>query len=344
MNSTYHNQGFKWWQLLIVAGLWTVFYALLLQETFALNISTAFKESVGTNIVLAISLLISIRGLQYYQPSGDKVFVILFAAGVLSALVITIDRYIFSLFATAASEIVYMERSMMLHGGIAFLTNAAAISLSMQSNQFKEIEDAKEKSEQTLRVAKEAELMDLRHQLQPHFLFNSLNSINALIKSQPEKAREMIFQLSAFLRGSIRSDQTTLVSLKQEMEYIDLYLAIETVRFGHRLQTKISFPDDVLDRKLPPLLLQPLVENAIKFGLYGTTSNVEISINAIPKENELYISISNPFDSDADIQKGTGFGLVSIERRLNLIYGRNDLISKEAVDNQFTVTLKIPNK
>jgi len=214
----------------------------------------------------------------------------------------------------------------------------------MQSNQFKEIEDANEKSEQTLRVAKEVELMDLRHQLQPHFLFNSLNSINALIKSQPEKAREMIFQLSAFLRGSIRSDQTTLVSLKQEMEYINLYLAIETVRFGHRLQTKISFPDDVLDRKLPPLLLQPLVENAIKFGLYGTTSNVEISINAIPKENELYISISNPFDSDADIQKGTGFGLVSIERRLNLIYGRNDLISKEAVDNQFTVTLKIPNK
>lgn len=254
----------------------------------------------------------------------------------------TIDRYVFYLLATSAQEISYMERSMLLHGGVAFLANASALSLSMQANQFKELRRIQNKPEESMRLSKESELMDLRHQLQPHFLFNSLNSIIALITTKPEKAREMIFQLSACLRGSIRTDQTTLVSLENEIESINLYLAIEKVRFGHRLQTDLSVDENVQHVQIPPLLLQPLVENAIKFGLYGTIGDVNIEIKAFKDGDYLIIEITNPFDQDAQSQKGTGFGLASVERRLNLIYGRNDLIKKEVNERHFIATIKIP--
>ena len=120
-------------------------------------------------------------------------------------------------------------------------------------------------------MAKESELFKLRQQLQPHFLFNSLNSINALIGNRPDEARKMVQQLSDFLRGTIKKEETQWVTLQEEMQYLQLYLDIEKVRFGNRLSTAIEIGEDVSEMTLPALILQPIVENAIKFGLYDTT-------------------------------------------------------------------------
>src|SRR5438094_1144172 len=106
------------------------------------------------------------------------------------------------------------------------------------------------------RLAREAELNKLRQQLQPHFLFNSLNSISALTGSQPEKARHMIQQLSDFLRGTLRKEDNQWSTLKEELEYLQLYLDIEKVRFGYRLQTNVECEQEALQMKLPSLLLQ----------------------------------------------------------------------------------------
>ena len=116
-------------------------------------------------------------------------------------------------------------------------------------------------------------------QLQPHFLFNSLNSINALIGFKPDEARKMIHQLSDFLRGTLKKDDDQLqVTLNDELQHLNLYLEIEKVRFGHRLQTEISCDERSGSAKLPSMLLQPIVENAIKFGLYDTTGEVVVSL------------------------------------------------------------------
>src|SRR4029077_2679 len=125
-------------------------------------------------------------------------------------------------------------------------------------------------------LAREAELYKLRQQLQPHFLFNRLNSISALTGTQPEKARHMINQLSEFLRGTLKKDEKQWNTLDEEMQYLQLYLDIEKVRFGYRLQTEILCDEDARTLKLPAMLLQPVVENAIKFGLYDTTGEVKI--------------------------------------------------------------------
>jgi two-component system, LytTR family, sensor kinase len=195
----------------------------------------------------------------------------------------------------------------------------------------------------TEKLAREAELYNLRQQLQPHFLFNSLNSINALLGSRPEQARKMIHQLSDFLRGTLRKDNQQLVSLEDELKHLELYLDIEKVRFGHRLQTAIQVQNETMNMRLPSLLLQPVVENAIKFGLYDTTGDTEIKVIATATNKHLELQVQNPYDPvTARPKQGTGFGLSSVQRRLYLLYARQDLLSTTQQDLTFITTIKIP--
>jgi hypothetical protein len=194
----------------------------------------------------------------------------------------------------------------------------------------------------TERLARDAELSQLRQQLQPHFLFNSLNSINALVVSQPELARKMIQQLSDFLRGTVKKDDRQLVTLEEEMRQLALYLEIEKVRFGYRLRSEITADDQAKTCLLPPLLLQPIVENAIKFGLYDTIGEITISIRASIEDKQLVIRVQNPFDPETSQPKGTGFGLNSISRRLYLIYFNANLLQTTAENSLFTTTIRIP--
>jgi LytS/YehU family sensor histidine kinase len=124
-----------------------------------------------------------------------------------------------------------------------------------------------------------------------------------------------------------------------------LYLEIEKIRFGHRLQTEISISEKAKDAFIPPLLLQPIVENAIKFGLYDTTGEVLIKIQANQENNQLNITISNPFDPETSSPtRGTGFGLASVQRRLFLLFGRNDSLKTMTRDNHFITSIIIPQQ
>ncbi len=190
-------------------------------------------------------------------------------------------------------------------------------------------------------LLKEAELFKLRQQLQPHFLYNSLNSINALIVISPDKAQEMIGKLSDFLRSSVQRESEDTLPVHEELAYIRSYLAIESVRFGDRLQVSIiqQFREGAT---LPPFLLQPILENAIKFGLYGRTGEVNIDIHITSENNMLVITVTNPFDANTQPPKGTGFGLEGIRRRLYLLYARTDLLETKKDNEIFTTILKIP--
>jgi LytS/YehU family sensor histidine kinase len=153
----------------------------------------------------------------------------------------------------------------------------------------------------------------------------------------------MINQLSEFLRGTLKKDEKQWNTLVEEMQYLELYLEIEKVRFGHRLRTDIICGDDTLNLKLPSMLLQPVVENAIKFGLYDTTGDVLIKVNAKKLDNNLEVTVENPFDPETSMPlKGTGFGLASIQRRLFLLFARQDLLNVQKENNRFITTILIP--
>jgi LytS/YehU family sensor histidine kinase len=198
---------------------------------------------------------------------------------------------------------------------------------------------AVEKEREVLKI----ELNSLQQQFQPHFLFNSLNSINALTISNPQEAQKMIHLLSQFMRGSIRENQSELVTLEEEVTHLKLYTDIEKVRFGNRLNVNYHIPTELLSKKIPHLILQPLIENAVKYGLYGSLDEVQIKIEAKFENNQLLITMSNPFDSSTSASaKGTGYGLPSIEKKMQILYNQYNLLTIKKTENLFTIQLKVP--
>lgn len=207
---------------------------------------------------------------------------------------------------------------------------------------YKHIEEKSTKEEQLKKMLKEAELKALKAQLNPHFLFNSLNSISSLTISDPEAAREMLTLLSDFLRYSLKRKEETLLPLKEEIQNIQRYLEIEKVRFGERLDCQFQIEDSCLEMPVPAMLLQPLYENAIKHGLYESIEPVCIQTNCRSHYKYLTISVKNNFDPDSTPVKGEGVGLENIRSKLRLFYKRNDLMEINKDQNTFEVKISIP--
>jgi sensor histidine kinase YesM len=193
-------------------------------------------------------------------------------------------------------------------------------------------------------LVKETELKMLRSQINPHFLFNSLNSVSSLTITDPAKAREMVIKLSDFMRYALSKKDDQPVSLRSELENIRLYLDIEKVRFGDRLETEENIGENCLDVRMPVMLLQPLFENAVKHGVYESIERIMIRTKAQLTDDMLQITISNNFDPDAISKKGTGTGLQNVVRRLELSYGKRASLEAVRGDSSYTVTLVIPNE
>ena len=201
----------------------------------------------------------------------------------------------------------------------------------------------KTKNETDLKaLVKETELNMLKSQINPHFLFNSLNSISSLTITNPAKAQEMIIKLSEFLRHSINHKEAQMVTLKEELEHIMLYLDIEKVRFGERLQYNFQINDTCGHYMVPNMLLQPLFENAIKHGVYESTEEITITFLCEPANEGLRLKISNNFDPNAPTRKGNGLGIKNISHRLKLIYPFDDLLKINKTENYFEIELFLP--
>lgn len=203
--------------------------------------------------------------------------------------------------------------------------------------------EEKIKIESRLReVLKETELNMLKAQINPHFLFNSLNSISSLTITNPEKAREMVIKLSDFLRYSVSSNTNSITSLENELSNIRRYLEIEKVRFGDKLLFDFHLQNECLHCKVPSMLLQPLFENAIKHGVYESTEQVRIDMDCKCQEEFLEIVITNDFDPTARPRKGSGIGLKNIRERLRLLYKNDKLLKTSIEGTRFTVFLCLP--
>lgn len=193
-------------------------------------------------------------------------------------------------------------------------------------------------------LVKEAELHALKSQINPHFLFNSLNSISSLTMTDPARAQEMVINLSQLMRYSLKHDQNERVTFKQELENNKLYMQIEKVRFGSKLNPVFNIDENCLKAKIPNMILQPLYENAIKYGVYEATEPVEIVTTCACNNEVLQVSISNTYDSSVLTKKGEGIGLRNIRDRLQIIFGNPHLLKLEDNKKNFTVTLTIPQK
>jgi len=284
------------------------------------------------------------NNLQYYTPKKERYWYILGISVLLSLLWLVSNKFLLSVIVTPENDYLdFLSRSISVRFTLAFLLIGCMAMISVLWYTFEDQKETAQRKADAEQLSKEAELYKLRMQLQPHFLFNSLNSINALIGAKPELARKMVQQLSDFLRGTIKKEEHQWIVLQEELQYLQLYLDIEKVRFGNRLSTEFKTEERALQMKIPALLLQPLVENAIKFGLYDTIGETTIRITAVADDGMLVISVQNPFDPETSQPKqGTGFGLRSVQRRLYLLFARNDLLLTTAAQDLFTTIVKIP--
>lgn len=306
--------------------------------------NVAIIDSVISTLILLLACLLMMNTLRFYTPGRERYFNILIWCVFLTGVWLVVSRWLLILsLGHYENYSSFLNHSLIIRSSIGFLLLGCITLVSVLWFNWGEQKQNEKRNVDAGKLAKEAELFKLRQQLQPHFLFNSLNSINALIGTRPEEARKMVQQLSDFLRGTIKKEETQWVALGEELQYLQLYLDIEKVRFGNRLNTIIETNDVTNQMKLPALLLQPIVENAIKFGLYDTTGETVIGIHTMKEENNLVVKVSNPFDPEtSSSNQGTGFGLKSVQRRLYLQFARNDLLSTEAKDNIFITVVKIP--
>jgi LytS/YehU family sensor histidine kinase len=199
-----------------------------------------------------------------------------------------------------------------------------------------------ESSRQYELLSREAELKALKAQINPHFLFNCLNSISALTTVDPAKAREMCVRLSDFLRSSLRLGERLSIPFAEEIILTRSYLDVEQVRFGARLRITQDFDDGCSDCEVPPLLVQPLVENAIKHGIATLVEGGEISIIGRRLPKFVSVVIENPFDPDAPAARRSGFGLISVRNRLRARYGNAARMDIQVENERYRVALTLP--
>jgi signal transduction histidine kinase len=209
----------------------------------------------------------------------------------------------------------------------------------------REVREAERKMSRFAQAAQDAELRSLRYQVNPHFLFNTLNSLSSLVLiGKPKEAEAMIQNLSNFYRTSLSSDPLEDVTLAEEVELQRLYLEIESVRYPKRLRVKIDIPDAVMGQHVPALILQPLVENAIKYGVSRTTRPVELTISAKSEGDVLILSVLDDGEAvDPDHVGGNGIGLANVRDRLEARYKSAARLDTQAIrGGGFVAMLTLP--
>ncbi len=311
------------------------------------GVDIALSEAIAANFIIALVGLclwypvfyINNKYLNIFISIIQQVFMSFIASGLWFGL---IYLFLSTVLRNKPDYISYLHESIpwrLSFGLLYYFLIALLYNLIIYYQNFKD----KLASETDLKaLIKESELNSLKSQINPHFLFNSLNSISSLTIISPEKSREMIIKLSEFLRYSLSQKKNHITTLEEEINNLSRYLDIEKVRFGEKLKIIKNFEGDCLRKKLPWLILQPVIENAIKYGVYENLKESIVEINARCNESILQVTISNNFEEELIINKGEGIGLQNIRQRLKVIYGNKNLLKIVKKQNIFVVKLTFP--
>jgi LytS/YehU family sensor histidine kinase len=234
-----------------------------------------------------------------------------------------------------------MSRLFAVVTALGTLTYLIVISLQYTFAAFEESADARRRVLESQIAQREAELTALRAQVDPHFLFNSLNSISGLIGADPAKARQMCQALAEFLRDCLALGATPRIALSREIALAEQYLRVEQVRFGKRLAIDTSVSADTADVPVPPLILQPLVENAVRHGIATCLDGGRIEIRSKRVGERAVVTIGNPRDVDG-ARAGLGLGIGIVRKRLGATFGDVAALVLEPSEAAYRATVTLP--
>jgi len=335
--------------IIIYTLVWVVIWALFtsaLYFFYEFGFEQASTDSLVYNLLffgVGLAYWFNVRYSSFEKSQLFNLLISHLAAAALSvAFVVFLSQTILKTIYPDEEYLTFLKESMPLRAGVGLLYYIIINLMYYLILYYEDLRERSTKQSQLESLLKSSELEMLKSQINPHFIFNSLNSVSSLTIISPEKAREMIVKLSDFLRYSLGKQNDQMNTLKDEVDNILLYLDIEKVRFGDRLSIEVQLEDDCAQLMLPNLILQPLFENAIKHGIYESLEKITIQLSATCENNILKVSVSNEYDPEAVIKKGKGIGLNNIRERLRLIYGISNGVFIHKSDRIFTVRLEIP--
>ena len=217
-----------------------------------------------------------------------------------------------------------------------------AVALHYLLAAARDARDRQEREQELEALAREAELAALKERLNPHFLFNALNSIASLAGSRPDEARRMCTLLSDFLRTTLGLSGKAEIPLSEEIALARRYLAVERIRFGDRLGVAEDLDPAAADAPVPPLLLQPLVENAVKHGIAGRLEGGTLTLVTKRRGDRVSIVVENPAGEDAPKPAGTGTGLANVSRRVAASWGDAGRFLARRTNGAYRVEIDLP--
>ena len=333
--------------LIVWVGIIAV-YQSVLSFGIGLELKYSIPENLISNIFLmglGLSFWFTAKYISFENNSVAKIFLSHILGGVfISVIWLAISYYLINSLITAND--VYSEFFIntlpwkFLIGVLYYFLVTAFYYLIIYYSSYQEriIKESELKN-----LVTQAELKSLKFQINPHFIFNSLNSMSALTVINPDKARSMILKLADFLRYTLASNEKQATSLSEELKNIRLYLEIEKVRFEDKFEFTEDIENECLRVKVPSMILQPLFENAIKHAVYEALEKVTLNLSAKMKNDFMEIKVENNFDENTSGKSpGTGIGLTNIKNRLELIYNNKNLMNIKKEKNIFKVSLYIP--
>lgn len=334
--------------------LFYVLFIVIIANLYANLISFDSKVSVTITIVDAVvfNLLIGLLGFSFWYSSVylsiennkiSKVILTHFGGGILISIVWMVIGYFIVISIVTDTELfdiffVDTLKSRFIIGILYYFLMTAFYYIVIYYSGFQErvIKETELKN-----LVTEAELRSLKFQINPHFIFNSLNSMSALTEIDPKKAKQMIIKLADFLRYTLANNDRQKNTLNEELKNIKLYLDIEKIRFEEKFEYIEEVHEECGKTEIPSMILQPLFENAIKHAVYETLDTVRIKLTCIRQDDFLKITLCNNFEGESH-KKGAGVGLKNIKDRLKLIYQQDNLMEVKKENSKFTVNIFIP--
>lgn len=286
------------------------------------------------------------RSLPFHQRTGLRVLIVFGSASLLSSLVwvslsVAWSNIVGAMEINGAPVLVNRQFTILI-----FTITILLYLISLLANDvfiaFENVRSAERQQAANQLLARDAELQMLRSQINPHFLFNSLNSISALTTIDAAAARSMAIELGSFYRKTLAISVRQHICLSEEIELCEHFVAIEKIRFGDKLQVSWSVEPTALDAQVPAMFLQPLLENAIKHGICNLSDGGTIEIKSFTRDARLHIVIENPVAEESSISKGTATGLKNIKARMLNLFQEHARVSWQEADSRFSVEIIIP--
>jgi two-component system, LytTR family, sensor kinase len=338
--------------LTVYYPIWIALFLIhmsLLNYFINVSLMSAALDSLISNglyLFIGIGIWYTVKFNSLENYSSNKILINHVTGSILTSAIWILSIYFIlsASFSDNKTYLVFLESSLIWRFLIGILFYAVFTAIYYVIIYYNNFQEKLLRESELNALVKEAELSALKYQINPHFIFNSLNSISSLTLSNPKLAQEMTIKLSAFMRNTISKNEKQRKPLKEEINNAKLYLEIEKIRFADKFEFYDEISEECNTIEVPGMILQPLMENAIKHGVYESLGKVMIKLYCRDENDYFIIVVENNFDPESVPKKGEGIGLKNIRSRLKLIYNYDNLLRTEQDKNTFRASIFIPKK